>query len=179
MFRKYFWITESLQLGITLPNGNVFPPGLIRNVSLQWRLLLITFCITCWKHEGLTVSYIEVHLAVISAFHPLVVMECFFPKLITIKFLKGLDILHSQVQESVPPWDRNLMLAKLMGSPFEPLAIFSLLNLSMWLFSCSYQQGEWVHWESWSQNLLIFHKDKVYLCPYPKFLKKGGFQFPH
>lgn len=30
-----------------------------------------------------------------------------------------------------PPWNRNLMPTKLMGSPFEPLAIFSLLNLSM------------------------------------------------
>lgn len=94
---------------------------------------LIPFILGCLKHLkqiGLAISSIKVHLAAISTFHPGTFACSIFAGPMVSCFLKGLDRLYPPVRNLIPAWDLNLVLTRLMGSPFEPLASCSFLYLS-------------------------------------------------
>lgn len=64
----------------------------------------------------------------ILAFHPPIHGKLVFSNSMVVRFLKGVICLHPPVDEPVPLWDLNTVIAALMGPPFEPLATsFSLL----------------------------------------------------
>ncbi|XP_074826803.1 uncharacterized protein LOC141998064 [Natator depressus] len=88
------------------------------------------------KQQGLAVSSIRVHLAVISAFHLGENGRLDFSNPMVRRFLKGLECLYPQIRHPVPTWDLNLVLSRLMGAPFEPMATCSLPQLLDSLPSC-------------------------------------------
>lgn len=89
------------------------------------------------KKEGLMVLSIQAQLAMISAFHPPVNGWIVFANLICSWFLKGQECLYPGVL--IPPRCVNpclpgtyliLLLSRLMRAPYEPIATYSLLQLS-------------------------------------------------
>lgn len=86
------------------------------------------------KHQGLTLSSLRVHFAAISAFHPLIQNRSVFARHITVRFPKDLERLYPQVRDPTPPWNLNLVLARLTGPPFELLVPCSFM-LFMWKVS--------------------------------------------
>lgn len=82
------------------------------------------------KHLGLAVSSIKGNLAAISAFHPEKRGHSVFANPMVTRFLKGLDRLYPHVRHPISAWNLNLILSRLMGPPFEPLATCLLLYLS-------------------------------------------------
>lgn len=63
------------------------------------------------KQQGLAISFIKVHHAAISAFHPRVDNRSVFSNDMSVRFLKGLERLYPQVREPIPPWNLNLVKA--------------------------------------------------------------------
>nr|XP_032642405.1 uncharacterized protein LOC116828359 [Chelonoidis abingdonii] len=128
------------------------------------------------KGQGLALSSIRVHLAAISTFHPGESGTSTFSHPIVSRFLKGLERLYPPVKPPSPTWDLNLVLSRLMGPPFEPLATCSLLYLS-WKTSflvaiTSARRVSELRALVVDPPYTIFHKDKVQLRPHPAFLPK-------
>lgn len=97
---------------------------------MQSSLHLILDYLLSLKQQGLALSSIKVHLAAISAFHPKVDSRSVLSHEMVLRFLKGLEMTFPQMREPLPSCDLNLVLSKLMGPPFKPLATCSLLHLS-------------------------------------------------
>ncbi|XP_050800475.1 uncharacterized protein LOC127046887 [Gopherus flavomarginatus] len=128
------------------------------------------------KEQGLAISSLRVHLAAISTFHPGEAGSSVFSHPIVSRFLKGLERLYPQVRQPAPTWDLNLVLTRLMGPPFEPLAACSLLYLS-WKTAflvavTSARQVLELRALTVDPPYTVFHKDKVQLRPHPAFLPK-------
>lgn len=128
------------------------------------------------KEQNLSVSSIRVHLAAISAFHPGEAGSTVFSHHMVSRFRRGLERLYPQVRRPTPTWDLNLMLAKLMGPPFEPLATCYLLYRS-WKTAflvaiTSARRVSELHAFTADPPYTVFHKDKVQLRPHPAFLPK-------
>ncbi|KAG6937283.1 hypothetical protein G0U57_010273 [Chelydra serpentina] len=128
------------------------------------------------KDNHLALGSLKVHLAAISAFHPGSEGHSIFAHPVVRRFLKGLEKVHPSIKPPVPAWDLNLVLSRLTGPPFEPLASCSLLYLSWKVaFLVAITSARRV---SELKALLcdppytIFHKDKVQLRPHPSFLPK-------
>ncbi|KAG6936020.1 hypothetical protein G0U57_013534, partial [Chelydra serpentina] len=92
------------------------------------------------------------------------------------RFLKGLERLHPPVRRPVPTWDLNLVITRLMGAPFEPMATCSMLYLS-WKTAflvaiTSARRVSELRALTSEPPYTVFHKDKVQLRPHPAFLSK-------
>ncbi|KAJ1123593.1 hypothetical protein NDU88_002061 [Pleurodeles waltl] len=71
--------------------------------------------------SGLQVSSIKVHLSAITAYRKSPSQESFFTKPVVKDFLEGLKKVFPPIRRPSPPWELNIVLAKLMGPPFEPI----------------------------------------------------------
>nr|XP_008164931.1 uncharacterized protein LOC101944505 [Chrysemys picta bellii] len=133
------------------------------------------------KQQALSMSSIRVHLAAISAFHPSADGFLVFANPMVSRFLKGLDRLYPQTHQPVLAWDLNLVLARLTGPPFEPLAMCSLLYLSykvaFLLAITSARRVSELRALTSEPPYKVFHKDKVQFRPHPGFLPKVVSQF--
>lgn len=93
-----------------------------------------------------------------------------------VRFIKGLERLFTPVWNPVPQWDLNLVLSRLIGPPFQPLASCSLSHLSWKVaFLVAITSARWVSEIKvlMSESLyMVFYKDKVQLRPHPAFLPK-------
>ncbi|XP_050809179.1 uncharacterized protein LOC127051204 [Gopherus flavomarginatus] len=128
------------------------------------------------KGQGLAISSLRVHLAAISTFHPGADGRSVFSHPTVSRFLKGLERLYPNVRPPAPTWDLNLVLSRLMGPPFEPLATCSLLYLS-WKTAflvaiTSARRVSELRALVVDPPYTVFHKDKVQLRPHPAFLPK-------
>ncbi|XP_043395022.1 uncharacterized protein LOC122464389 [Chelonia mydas] len=128
------------------------------------------------RAQGLVPSSVKVHLAAISAFHPPVQGHTVFFHAMTGQFLKGLDRLFPYSRPPVPQWELNLVLARLTGPLFEPLATCSWSHLS-WKVAflvaiTSARQVSELRALTSESLYTVFHKDKVQLRPHPAFLPK-------
>ncbi|KAH1165031.1 hypothetical protein KIL84_022590 [Mauremys mutica] len=128
------------------------------------------------EQKGLAISSVRVHLAAISAFHPGDRGHSIFSNTMVGRFLKRLDHLYSQVRQLVPAWDLNLVLSRLTGPPFEPMATCSLLYLS-WKTAfligiTSARHISKIRALTSEPPYTVFHKDKVQLRPHSTFLPK-------
>lgn len=98
-----------------------------------------------------------------------------------IRFLKGLEKLYPQVRDPVPPWDLNLVLARLTGPPFELLTSCSLLlllwNVSFLAAIMSAHRVSEIRVLTSEPPYMVFYKDEVQLSPHPAFLPKVVSQF--
>ncbi|XP_077689409.1 uncharacterized protein LOC144274446 [Eretmochelys imbricata] len=133
------------------------------------------------KRRGLAPSSLRVYLAAISAFHPGFSGGSVFSHPMVGWFLKGLERMFPYSHPPVPPWNLNLVLSKLMGPPFEPLASCSLLHLS-WKVAflvaiTSARRVSRLRALTSEPLYTVFHKDMVQLRPHPKFLPKVVSQF--
>ncbi|XP_064415340.1 mitochondrial import receptor subunit TOM5 homolog isoform X2 [Latimeria chalumnae] len=79
---------------------------------------------------GLQTSSVRVHLAAISAFHSRVEGSSLMQLHVVKHFLKGLLLAKSPLKWPLAQWDINLVLARLMESPFEPAESMELRLLS-------------------------------------------------
>lgn len=76
------------------------------------------------KQQALAISSIRMHLGAICDFHPPTNNHSLCSNSMSLGILEGLDHLYPQVEDLVPPWDLNLVLKKLMGSPFDQMFVF-------------------------------------------------------
>lgn len=81
--------------------------------------------------EGLAYSSLRVYLAAISAHHRLVDSHSVFSHPLTKKFLKGLARSYPVLRRPTPSWELPLVLQKLTGKPFEPMAT-AAIHLVTW-----------------------------------------------
>lgn len=129
---------------------------------MQASILFILDYLLQLKQQRLAVPSIKVHLTVILALHPGSVCLSVFANRMVGRFLKGLDRLYPQVRWPIPLWDLSLVLSRLMGPPFEPLATFSLLYLVA--ITAARRVSELKALTSKSPYT-VFYKDKVQLQP--------------
>uniref|UniRef100_A0A452HZ98 MAGE domain-containing protein n=1 Tax=Gopherus agassizii TaxID=38772 RepID=A0A452HZ98_9SAUR len=80
--------------------------------------------------QSLAVLSIRVPLATISTFHPGENGLSVFSNPMVSRFLKGLEHLYPQIRHLATMWDLSLVLSRLMGAPFEPMATCLLLCYS-------------------------------------------------
>lgn len=118
----------------------------------------------------------KVHLTAISAFHPGASGRSVFANPMVGWFLKGLEQLYPQIRQPVPVWDLNLVLSKLMGAPFEPLATCSLLYLpwkvAFLVAITSARRVSELKALTSDPPYTVSHRDKLQLRPHPAFLPK-------
>ncbi|XP_064410353.1 uncharacterized protein LOC135354987 [Latimeria chalumnae] len=132
--------------------------------------------------EGsLQTSSVWVHLAAISAFHARVGGSSLSQLRVVKRFQKGLLLSKPPIKKPLAQWDINLVLAKLMGPPFEP-AESSELKLFSWktLFLVAITSARRI---SELQALVVhepftrFLRDKAVLRTHPHFLPKVVSEF--
>lgn len=80
--------------------------------------------------SGLQFSSIKAHLAAITAYSMSPTPVSFFKIPVLKDFLEGLRKVYPPVRAPSPLWELNIVLAKLMGAPFEPIHTASLQHLT-------------------------------------------------
>lgn len=118
-------------------------------------------------------SSIKVHLVAITPFHIPIEDFLVIPHSVTARSLKGLITPFTQIRIPTPLWDPNLVLNHHMKQRFEPLAMCSLLHLSMktaFLVAITSVQGIGEMGALMGDPPFnLFSKDKISLWPHPKF----------
>lgn len=82
----------------------------------------------------------------------------------------GLLNIYPLVKVPSPLWDLNIVLTQFIKSPFGPLNEYSLFYLSInivFIITIIKQQALMA-----DPPFMVFQKDKIVLCPHPKFLFK-------
>ncbi|KAJ1121780.1 hypothetical protein NDU88_000299 [Pleurodeles waltl] len=125
--------------------------------------------------SGLQVSSIKVHLSAITAYRKSPSQESFFTKPVVKDFLEGLKKVFPPIRPS-PPWELNIVLAKLMGPPFEPIHKASLQHLT-WKTAflvaiTSARRVSEIQALSAKEPYTVFHDNRVVLRTHPSFLPK-------
>ncbi|XP_073211168.1 uncharacterized protein [Lepidochelys kempii] len=136
---------------------------------LQRQRIWVYLYLDDWLLAGQSEAEVQGHVEVVLG-------GSVFPHPMVGRFLKGLERVFPYSRPPVPPWNLNLVLSKLMGPPFEPLAICSLLHLS-WKVAflvavTSARRVSELRALTSEPPYTVFHKDKVQLRPHPKFLPK-------
>lgn len=128
------------------------------------------------KSSGLAMSSIKVHLAAIFAFHQEMGGTSAFVHSTTKCFLKSLLKVYPEVRQPMLAWDLNMGLKCLTSPPFEPLATCSFLHLPMKMAFLvtitSTRRVSEIGVLMADPPYSTFFKDKVMLCPHPKYLLK-------
>lgn len=99
----------------------------------------------------------------------------------TTRFVKGFGNLFPQIRAPTPIWGLNFVLNSLMKPPFEPLAKYWLLYLSvktafLVAIISAHGIGELCVLMG-SPPFMVFLKDKIPLCQHPKFIFKISSNF--
>ncbi|KAJ1096084.1 hypothetical protein NDU88_001230 [Pleurodeles waltl] len=131
--------------------------------------------------SGLQVSSIEVHLSAITAYRKSPSQESFFTKPVVKDFLEGLKKVFPPIRRPSPPWELNIVLAKLMGPPFEPIHKASLQHLT-WKTAflvaiTSARRVSEIQALSSKEPYTVFHDNRVVLRTHPSFLPKVVSEF--
>lgn len=110
----------------------------------------------------LVLHSLKVHLAITSAFYSPIQRRSVCSNPMVVKILMGLLCLYSQVQKPVPLWNLNMVLAALMGPPFEPLASCPsplLCQKAVFLVEITFTREVW-KLQVWWQGLLTHNSPK-------------------
>lgn len=126
--------------------------------------------------SGLQFTSIKVHLAAITAYRKSPTQESFFQMPVVKDFLEGLKKVYPPVRAPSPPWERNVVLTKLMGAPFEPIHRSSLQHLS-WKVAflvaiTSARRVSEIQALCCKEPYTVFHLNRVVLRTHPSFLPK-------
>lgn len=126
------------------------------------------------KKSSLSLNSIKVHLVAIIAFHLkwgtrhcLPIVKC---------FITGIQNIYANIHAPMTPWVLNLVLRTITKPPFEPLATYSLIHMSMkvsFLVAITSARcvGEIMTFMAYSPYT-VFCKDKIMLRP-PKIFTKN------
>lgn len=82
------------------------------------------------KDHGLGLSSLQVYLSAISAYHNHIDCSTVFSHPLSKQFLRGFHNLHPPTRIPPPVWDLPLVLRRLTGPPFEPMATCKLRRLA-------------------------------------------------
>lgn len=126
--------------------------------------------------SGLQFSSIKAHLAAITAYRKSPTQVSFFKIPVLKDFLEGLRKVYPPVRAPSPLWELNIVLAKLMGAPFEPIHRASLQHLT-WKVTflvaiTSARRVSEIQALCCKEPYTVFHANRVVLRTHPSFLPK-------
>ncbi|XP_069497302.1 uncharacterized protein [Ambystoma mexicanum] len=125
---------------------------------------------------GLVFNSLKVHLAALSAYTTSHNKVSWWKVPVVKAFMEGVKRLHPPISNPPPGWDLNVVLAKLMGPPFEPMHKSSLKHLTyktaFLVAITSIRRVSEIQALSVQDPFFTIHKDKLVLRTHPRFSPK-------
>lgn len=136
----------------------------------------IVLYLTHLLDSGLVFNSIKVHLAALSAYTTSQLKVSWWKIPVIKAFMEGVKRIHPPIADIAPGWDLNVVLTRLMGSPFEPMHKASLKHLTLktafLIAITSVRRVSELQALSVLDPFVTVHRDKVVLRTHPRFAPK-------